>query len=317
MKRPRPRDPIIPGDAQDRTGTRGILRRAVADIRRRWDGLQREALAIFDRIHIVQPLALNDAAELPPRTMYAMTPDELAAVSQALRDALARWVASGREPAHAFWWSTYLEDSARLGVAQAVANLSAISTAYAGATQLQDVLFSEGYRNRVAMAQIKSYDHWTGLAEEQRATLSRVIGHAVADGQNPRVARKAIIEALDVGKSRAMGYAQTDITDTLRQARWAEDERASEDLGLRLAELWTSALIPTTRATHAARHGKAYSVAECRAFYAKDGNRYRCHCSQTTCLLDEDGRPILTDTLKASMKKERAAWDREQAKRKP
>lgn len=35
-----------------------------------------------------------------------------------------------------------------------------------------------------------------------------------------------------------------------------------------------------------------------------------CYCSQTEALLDEDGKPILTDTLKWSMSKELAAWEK-------
>lgn len=35
-----------------------------------------------------------------------------------------------------------------------------------------------------------------------------------------------------------------------------------------------------------------------------------CHCAQTECLLDAEGRPILTDALKATMAKERATWER-------
>jgi hypothetical protein len=35
-----------------------------------------------------------------------------------------------------------------------------------------------------------------------------------------------------------------------------------------------------------------------------------CHCATTECLLDEDGKPILTDALKRSMAKELAVWER-------
>jgi uncharacterized protein with gpF-like domain len=121
-----------------------------------------------------------------------------------------------------------------------------------------------------------------------------------------------IRERLDVSRSAALQYAQTDITDTLRQARWAEAERAGDEYGLRLALLWTSALIPTTRPWHASRHGKVFTPAEVRNFYGQRGNRYRCHCSQTEALLDEAGAPILTDGLKRSMSKELKAWERTQ-----
>lgn len=310
MKPARAPNPIIPGSTTDRTGTAGILRRAVADIRRRFAGLQKDALAIFDRIRIV---AVNDAAVA--RTLYAMTPEEMAATSQALREALDRWIANGRDPAQFAWWATYDQEAAQLGSAQSVTNLTRLSAAYGATRTLRDVVFSEAYRTRVATAQVKSYDHWTGLAAETRAELSQIIGRAVVDGKNPRAVRAEIAERLDVSKARALGYAQSDITDTLRQARWAEAEYAEEQFGLRVALLWTSALIPTTRPWHASRNGKVYSSAECRAFYEVNGNRYRCHCATTECLLDADGKPILTPALKASMAKELAVWQKAQPKK--
>lgn len=301
--RRRARSPHIPGDKSDRTGSRGILRRAIAEIRRRFEALQAEVLAIFDAI---PTYALNDIAA--PRVLYGLTPEQLAAVSLALQQALERWIANGRDPANVLWWAPFDAEAAQLGTAQSVANLTALAPAYAATRTLQSVIWSEPYRNRVAMAQVRSMEHWTGLAAEARATLAQIIGRAVVDGKNPKAVRTEIAEALGVSRSRAALYAQTDVTGTLREARWAEAEAAEQELGLQLALLWTSALIPTTRPTHAARHGKAYTPAEVRAFYASGGERYRCHCSQTECLLGADGKPILSDALRASMAKEKAAW---------
>lgn len=308
MQAPRRRapDPAIPGTPQDRTGSAGILRRAVADIRRRFAGLQRDVMAVFDRVRIV---SANDAGT-PARTVYAMTPDEAAAVSYALQQALERWIAGGRDTAALLWWSGYVAEAAHLGTAQTAANLTRLSAVYAATRTLQDVVFSEPYRTRVALAQVKSYDHWTGLSGTMKAELSQVIGRAVVDGKNPRAVRAEIMERLEVSKSRAIGYAQTDITDTLRQARMAEKDYAEEALGIAIGLLWTSALIPTTRPWHASRNGRVYTTEEVRAFYAVNGNRYRCHCATTECLLDADGAPILTDRLKQSMRAEREAWQK-------
>ncbi len=301
-----PRNPILPADTRDRTGSRGILRRAVAQINRRWAGLLAEALAIFARVRIV---ARNEAADF--RTVYALTPEEAAAVSYALQQAVERWIASGREPANTFWGAGFTAEAAQLGAAQSVANLTAISAAYAAERSLQTVLFSEAYRNRVAAAQVKSYDHWTQLSAEAKSELSQIIGRAIVDGKNPRAVVSEIRERLDVSKSRAVQYAQTDITDTLRQARMAERDDAVEALGLNIGLLWSSAFLPTTRPTHGARHGKVYTSAEVRDFYSKNGNRYRCHCSITEVMLDDEDQPILSKTAREKMAKEKATWQRE------
>lgn len=297
-------NPIIPGDTRDRTGSAGILRRAVAEVNRRFAGLTKDVLAIFDGIRVY---SLNEA-----RVMYGLTPEEVSAVSAALSDALDRWMADGEKSAYRFWWAPFEAEAAQLGTAQTVANLTGLSEVYAASRTLQQVIYSEPYRSRVAVAQIKSYDQWKSLSESVRSELSQTIGRAVIDGQGPKAVRKEIMERLDVGKSRAMLYAQTDITETLRQARVAEAEYAQEELGIRTGLLWTSALIPATRPHHASRNGKVYTPQEVRDFYAERGNRFRCHCATTECLLDNAGKPILSDALKAQMKGELTAWKKAQ-----
>ena len=271
MTRIRPGNPILPGNREDRTGTAGLRRRALAAIRRRFDALAVEVLAIFGRIRVI---GQNDASNM--RTIYALTPEELAATAQALQDALDRWIAEGRDTRHILWWEPFQAEAAQLGTAQAAGNLTQLSTAYAASRTLQQVIFSEPYRNRVAMAQIKSYEHWTSMSVGMRSELSQLIGRAVADGKNPRDIRREIMDRLEVSKSSAMQYAQTDLTDTLRQARLAESENASEELGLQIGQLWTSSLIPTTRPWHASRNGRVYTPAQVRAFYSERGNRYNC-----------------------------------------
>jgi hypothetical protein len=302
-------NPVIPGNPRERTGTAGIMRRALADINRRWRGLQADVLALFDGIPVYQ---VNDekgtSADEMGVVRYGLTPAVLDRTMLDLQAALGRWIADGRQTSHLFWWSPYVEEASQLGTAQSVANLANLSPAYAAARSLSTVVFSEPYQTRVGLARVKSYEHWSGLAADQKSKLADVVGRAVADGLNPKVARKQIMEALGVTKSRAAQYAQTDITDTLRQARWAESDAAEVELGVKTAMLWTSALIPTTRAWHASRNGKTFSTAEVRAFYASNGNRYRCHCAQTEALLDADGKPILTKALQSAMANERKAW---------
>lgn len=304
----RPRNPAIPGTPKDRTGTAGILRRAYAEIRQRYAGLQAEVLAIFDRI---PTYALND--EFTP-VAYALTPQQMEALSLELQAAFERWIASGRDPAHSFWYSKYDQEASHLGTAQSVANLTNLSATYAAARSIESVIYSQPYQTRLGMAQIKSYEHWTGLAASQKAELAQIIGRAVVDGKNPKAVRTEIMERLEVSRSKAAQYTQTDITDTLRQARWAESEYTSETLGIKIGMLWTSALLPTTRPWHASKNGKVLTTEEVKAFYSVNGNRYNCHCSQTEALLDADGKPILTKKLQSTMSNELSAWKKNYAK---
>ncbi|MDH4481753.1 MAG: phage minor head protein [Rhodoferax sp.] len=302
-------NPIIPGTVKDRTGSSRILRKAIAEINKRYAGLLADVQGVFDRIPVY---AINDVSD---RVLYGLTPEQLQSISLELVAAYERWLAAGRDPAYSFWYSAYVEEAAQLGTAQSVVNLSAISPAYAATRTIESVIYSTPYKTRLGMAQIRSLEHWQGLAAQQKADLAQIIGRAVVDGKNPKAVRTEIMERLEVSRSRAASFAQTDITDTLRQARMAEADYSSAELGLKIGLLWTSALLPTTRATHAARSSKVFTSAEVKEFYSRDGNRYRCHCSVTETLLDAEGKPILTDKLKAAMLKEKATWEAAQPKK--
>lgn len=312
MNRNRPRSPIIPGDTTDRTGSGRIQRKAIKAIRQRWAGLEAEVLAIFRRVRVVGEVAQNDTSGTP-RTIYALTPEELAALTQALREAFDRWLESAAGGSYRTHWYAQIDaEAAQLGLAQSVANLAALSAAYSASRDIGSALLSPGFQNRVAMAQIKSYEHWTGLSAQGKADLSQIIGRGIVDGKNPRAVVAEIQERLGVSRSRAEQYAQTDITDTLRMARLDERDWAVENLGMAIGLLWKSALIPTTRPHHAIRNGKTYSSAEVRDFYSRNGNVFRCHCSVTEVLLDEEGRPMLTDRAEETSRAELAAWQRMQ-----
>lgn len=305
MKQKRAPTPIIPGNADDRTGTAGILRRCNAEIRRRFVGLQRDVNALFNAIPI---LTSNDVQAEAIRTIYQMTPDQLARLSAELQAALERWIADGKDPANLFWFSAYEGEAQQLGTAQAVTNLTRLSTAYAATRTLQEVLYSEPYRTRLAAAQLRSQDWWTGLGATARGELSGIIGRAIVDGKNPRAVRTEIADRLQVSMSRAALYAQTEIPGSLRDARMAESEQAEKILGQKVRLLWTSALKPTTRPWHASRHGRTYTAGQVKEFYSVNGNRFRCFCSITETLVSADGRPVISETARAGLAKEKATW---------
>lgn len=310
-------NPLLPGNPRERTGSAGILRRANAEITKRFAGLTRDVLAAFARIPVYTLNEDDKGADTLPPVSYGATPQALDQTMLDLQAALDRWILGDRQPDHIAWWDVYEAEAAQLGAAQSVANLTNLSPTYAAARSLEQVVFSEPYRLRAALARQRSTEYWTGLTSQARADLAGVIGRAVVDGKNPKAVVTEIAERLDVSRSRARLYSQTDITGTLREARIAESEDAEAELGIRTALLWTSAFLPTTRAWHASRSGHTYSREEVKAFYSVNGNRYRCHCSITEALLDADGKPILTKYLQSAMANERKTWQSRQATKSP
>lgn len=294
----RVRNPIVPASRVNPTGTTRLLSRADKDIRARYKRIGARVLAWFDSIPW---LAFNadGAYQFPASRM-----DEL---RQVLAEITYSELVDGQPLT--FFFAEYDRDAAQLGLAQSSANLAAISTTYAASRPLVAAMSSAPYQNRVAMAMQRSYTHFTGLSDAMQADLAQTIAQAIANGDNPRVAKAAIMERLGVSESRARLYAQSDITMTLRETTMGEGDDAAEALGLDIKYLWTSALIPTTRKTHAARHGRLFSADEIKEFYSKDGNKFNCRCAVTQTLI-EDGIPQLTQKLKATMVAEKQQWEK-------
>lgn len=66
-----------------------------------------------------------------------------------------------------------------------------------------------------------------------------------------------------------------------------------DSLGLPSLYLHISALSPTTRKSHAARHGQLYTEQEVRDFWADPANVEGCECYVTEVQVDEKGTPFV------------------------
>ncbi|NUL36631.1 phage head morphogenesis protein [Kosakonia sacchari] len=206
-----------------------------------------------------------------------------------------------------FWAMDYVEAEFRRGTHSAFINLSHQSDIYSSQTTLQMLLNSPGYLNQVATARATTISDWKGISDSARADLVSVVTDAIARGVNPRETAKVVSKRLDVSMSKAKNIAQTEQVGALRQAQWNETDWAADRLGLNTGLLHLSALKPTTRATHAFWHGKVRTVQEVRDWYAVDGNKYHCYCSQTPVLLNDDGS-IFNEGLSKKLATERKRW---------
>lgn len=292
-------NPIVPKSKTDPVGGSKIVNKAFKEIEARYAGALKEILAAFNAIPVY---ALN-AAEVA----YGLTAVQRAALSETVQAILERWLLDGRS-ADSFFYATFDEQAMQSGTARAFANISAISPAYASSETLAAIIRSPAYQNIIATAQFKSYEHWTGATAQTKSDLMQIITQSVADGKNPKVVAREIELKMGVSKADAQRYAQTDITDTLRKATMAEDARVKEKFGFKTKLLWTSAFLATTRPWHASRSGDVYTEDEVKKFYGERGNRYNCFCSLTTVLLNDDGKPMLTDKVQEALIKERRIW---------
>ncbi|WP_336998055.1 phage minor head protein [Leclercia sp. M50] len=237
--------------------------------------------------------------------IYDMTPQDLAELLEAVQGILDDYLLEGGEQNQ--WAMDYVVAEAQRGTLEAFNNLSQQSQVYANQTTLQQLLSSPGYQNQIASARLTTFSDWKAISDASRADLTGIITDAVARGVNPRETASVISKRLDVSMSRAKAIAQTEQVGALRQAQWNETDWAADRLGLNTGLLWLSALKPTTRSWHASRHGRVYTTEEVRNFYAENGNRYNCYCSQIPVLLNDDGS-IFNEGLADKLAKERKQW---------
>ncbi|HHR1289157.1 TPA: phage minor head protein [Klebsiella pneumoniae] len=313
--------PIVPRSKVDPTRSAKQVTAMYRDIEDRYLGIKRALKALFDQRLTGREREVNshnwhflchDRGEgmrlyqvNAGKFIYDMSAQELADLLEAVQAILDDYLLEGGE--QNLWAMDYVVTQAQRGTLEAFNNLSQQSQVYASQTTLQQLLSSPAYQNQIASAYISTYSDWKLEADRARGDLANIIADAVGRGVSPRDTAQVISKRLDVSMSKAKTIAQTEQVGALRQAQRNEVDWAKERLGLNTAILWISALKPTTRATHGARHGKTYTTDEVAEFYSKDGNSYNCYCANIPCLLDDEGK-LYNEGLAEKLSKERSNW---------
>lgn len=309
--------PIIPRNKADPTQSARPVNRMFRDIENRYYQIKVALKQLFDERLAGQQRASNTQSyavygnviyQVNAGTyIYDMSAPQLADLLQRVQLILDDYLLEGGS--NSLWALQYVAAEYERGTHQAFTNLSVQSPIYEQQTTLQQLLSSAAYQNQVAAAYVSTYSDWLLESDRARGDLANVISDAIGRGINPKETARIISQRLDVSMARAKNMAQTEQVGALRKAQWQETDWARERLGLNTAVLWLSALKPTTRSWHAARHGRTYTTEEVEAFYAENGNRYHCYCSQIPVILDDSGKVVnigLIDKLAA----ERQQWSK-------
>ncbi|HDR2528531.1 TPA: phage head morphogenesis protein [Enterobacter ludwigii] len=313
--------PIVPRNKVDPTQSSRQVSRMFNDIEDRYLNIKRQLKEVFDQRLTGRQRETNgekswmlcnkEGAEPSlyqvnaGKFIYDLTAAELADLLQVVQSILDDELLDGGS--QNLWVMDYVIAEYDRGTLNAFTNLSVQSQVYASQTTLQQLLSSPGYLNQIAAARLTTFSDWKVISDTARGDLTNIITDAVARGVNPRETASVISKRIDVSMSKAKAVAQTEQVGALRQAQWNETDWAADRLGLNTGLLWLSALKPTTRTWHASRHGKVYTTEEVRDFYAENGNRYNCYCSQIPALLNDDGS-IFNEGLADKLAKERKQW---------
>jgi len=288
------RSAILPGTPRDPTGASRLERSAMKEFGKRIRQINREYIRVLKTIPS-RPVINKKYVFLIDATLIEAVYSNL--------DSIVNSILLGRSERENWFLNEYVETAYQRGTAQSYSNLSAQSVSYrADVGELRDLLRSPPYARRIALVRSRSFEEMKNLSGEVKADMGRILADGVGRGLNPRDISRNLTEQSGIEERRANKIARTEVNTALRRARWDEDEEAAERYGLVGKELHLSALSPTTRPTHAARHGRLYSVDQVRDWYSEDGNSINCKCSQTFILLGDDGEPLVPSIVERARK---------------
>lgn len=309
----KPKPPTLPANKQDPTGVDRLERGAMREFGRRIRKIARGYVKLLDRIP-AEPVVNKTATDTKARR-YSFRLDQylLSSILEEGASLVDSLLADPRDP---WFFEAYVAVSYRRGTAQAFANLAQQSPAYlAGQMSVADIMRSDPYRRRMALVQAREFEEMKGLAGTVKSNMARALTDGIGRGLNPRNIARNLTDQAGIEARRANRIARSEVPMALRRARWDESDEGADRYGLRGKQMHLSALSPTTRATHAARHGNLYTTDQVRDWYSRDGNSINCKCSQTFVLVDENGKPLVPaiqqralDTKRVMREKHNGPW---------
>lgn len=288
--------PILPSNPADPGGIDRRERGAMNEMGKR---VRRCGKAYRDALSQIQFLAVN-----VERYEFLTSVD---AIDLLLAD-LARIVDTTMNEGGRWLFTGYVRPAYQQGTARANASIANQSKLYADARSLEQLLTSPPYLKRLGLLRGRIFERMEGITADVQQTLASTLTQGLADGVGPLEISKRITESTGIVERRANNIARTETGEALREGRLAETEDA-RSIGVNVGVMHLSALSPTSRQDHIARHGWVGTPAEERAWYAaQPGRRNNCKCSPSEVLLDEDGKPAFPDVVERT-RKARERWE--------
>jgi SPP1 gp7 family putative phage head morphogenesis protein len=290
----------------DPTGQAVNRRKGTRRLRNRLTLAERQIKALFRAVPRTrrQETVLVNAPVIPVYD-YQITASELEELERRIRAVINDELLEtqfNRMPPN-WWWQDVIEVPYREGVADEVVEFNRLVTAElvrlraerglsTQTLDLSQVLTSSEYLDALDNVYVRNFGTIRTLSDRTADQVIQQLNDGISAGNTPTEIASAISERFDVSRSSAQRTADTEINRAYNDARLDATEVAAQQTGLRAGVLHLSALIPTTRSAHAARHGNAYTVAQQRQWWNSDVNRINCHCSTRSVLIDRQGRVI-------------------------
>jgi len=205
-----------------------------------------------------------------------------------------------------WYWKDDIELPYRQGTVEEVRDFNVLVTGAVAAgvlinglppqtVPIEQVLLSEPYRTALNNAQVSNFSTIETLSDRTAAQVLQRINAGIQAGDTPTLIANEISERFDVARSSAKRIAETEINKAYNDAKLDATRLLGERTGLRAAVIHISALSPTTRQTHADRHGNAYTVADQLQWWNTSPNRINCKCTTRSVLIDRQGNVVQSE----------------------
>lgn len=254
---------------------------------------------------------------------YHMSPAEILALEAQIRTIINEELGTIGDSVEPDWfWSDQIEPPYREGTVEEINRTNQLISAaliaglipqdgFIQPVAVESVIFSrDAFQVPLNNLIAQNYSTIKSLSDRTAAQVIQEINSGINAGLSRSDIIDLIEERFDVSRSNAKRIADTEINRAYNDGKLNATEQIGRRTGVRTAVLHISALLPTTRDTHADRHGKAYTVEDQLRWWNSGVNRINCKCSTNSVLIDNRGNIIQTQDQE-TLEQERRFFEQE------
>lgn len=249
------------------------------------------------------------------RYEYQVDADLMARTSQVIAQILKQDILDGLDFwTSRFWLSSYINEALEDGTVESIesAKLITAGTEASAAMALvnaEQQLNAPHYIDRMQLVNGRVFENMQGLTGDMKSQLRLTLTEGMARGVGTRDLTGMINKRLGVGMVRAERIARTEIHGAYNDAYMDESKElnkgALKDSVWEIKQAHRSALSPTTRPHHKARHGNIYTVQQQKDWWSVNGNKISCLCSTLDVLVNKKTGETLQQKMIDRMKREK------------
>lgn len=296
---------ILPRSKQYPTGQNPRIKAFYGELRRRLRRSYKAAAEYANNLkpQIVQLNATGYQYQLDPLLM-----SQINSYIEALLNEIIYGNAQGEWSAG--WWANAYASGAYQQSAEQVITQTQLLAADAGVTEelpslqylrAEAVVMEPGFQRRLGGVYARLFEDMKGFTDVDKRNMAGIITRGMAAGQSPRVIAREMEKKGIEQDWRCLRIASTEVNQAFRQGSWDETDAVNDevfgDSDYMIKVMHISALLPTTRRDHAARHGTICTPAEEREWFATKatGGQIQCYCTTVDILVNrKTGKPMNT-----------------------